>query len=446
MEISWLDRLKQLVEKKPLVILRFSDDEWDRLHESSRGVNEFTIARSHELLKEAKPSTPCLILGKSDNGEELYFGLISSRSAVTTLESRIKIKRGVKIQPRCRSELLRLIKDKFHARNLRDRMRKGGSIIILSPKLSSHIVERLASIRSNQGAMRAVAESLSYPKHYQGAVSLQDDALHTALKAFGLTSNDRALSIELVGGRETALSRVGIMEDSVIERDARYIPGYDFVKSDLTGRAVFERNNERLVVITANRRPLEHVFGVDLIYLNESRQNVVMLQYKMLEPSRTDEDDTDWIYRPDIKLDNEIRRMRKFAIDHATGPYEYRLNPAVFYLKFVKRDGSINNGGIIVPIDHFEKLRTDPACKGPRNGLRVSYQSLSGRYLRPSAFLDLVRSGYIGAHAETSAHLKKLVAEILNNNRALVAAIQQQIKTGNGGEEDFDVAKEMTSE
>jgi hypothetical protein len=28
----------------------------------------------------------------------------------------------------------------------------------------------------------------------------------------------------------------------------------------------------------------------------------------------------------------------KFAVAHPPGPHEYRLNPAVFFLKFVKRD------------------------------------------------------------------------------------------------------------
>jgi hypothetical protein len=31
-------------------------------------------------------------------------------------------------------------------------------------------------------------------------------------------------------------------------------------------------------------------------------------------------------------------------------------NPAVFYLKFVKRDGLIRNGGIIILIEHYESL------------------------------------------------------------------------------------------
>ena len=366
MENIWLNKLKQLVEKKPIVVLRFNHEEWDHLHESRLGVNEFTIARSHEYLKGAKPSTPCLILGKSENSEHLYLGLISYRNAVTTLESRIKIKRGVEIQPSSKSRLFHLIKDKQHAKNLKARLRDGGSVSTLSPKLSSYLIERLASIAANKGAMRSVAESLFSPKQFQGAPSFQEDALYTALKVFGLTSNDRALSLELVQGRETALARVNIREDYVVEHDARYIPGYDLVRSDLTGRAVFEKGNDRLEVFTANRRPLEHVFGVDLIYLNVSRQNVVMLQYKMLEPSKIGEDE-DWIYRPDEGLDREINRMKKFTADHAPGPYEYRLNQTVFYLKFVKRNTLISSGGIIIPIDHFERLRTDPSCKGPKN-------------------------------------------------------------------------------
>ncbi len=227
------------------------------------------------------------------------------------------------------------------------------------------------------------------------------------------------------------------MEDSAIEHDARRVPGYDLIESHLTGRAVFIKNDERLEIYTANRRDLEHVFGVDLIYLNATRQNVVMLQYKMLEPV-SDEGDTDWIYRPDKKLDVEIRRMRKFAVTHPPRPHEYRLNPTVFYLKFVKRDGAIRGGGIITPIDHFEQLRIDPACKGPRGGLRISYDGLAGRYMRQGAFLDLLRSGYIGAHAETTQHLKTLVDAVLSKNRAIVAAIHSGSSSGDGVAQDDD--------
>ena len=387
-----------------------------------RGVSRHLLG----LLDDVKVPTVCLIQGKSHDAEDLYFGQISSRGAVTTLESRIKVKRVVKIQPSSQSTLLNLVKEKLHASNLKKRLQDSRSVIALSPKLGSHLIDRLASIDANHGGMRAVAESLFAPKNFRGIAALQEDAVRSALMAFGLTPDSQAQSLELVAGRQTALAHVGIMEDSVIGHDARHIPGYELVQSDLTGRAVFESRNgtERLEVFTANRLSLEHCFGVDLIYLNTSRQNIVMLQYKMLEPLKV-EADTDWIYRPDAKLDDQIIQMKKFATDNQPGPTEYRLNPAVFYLKFVKRNAAIRNGGIVMPLDHFEKLRKDPTCLGPKKGLRVSYKSLSGRYLRQNAFFDLVRSGYIGAHAETTAHMKTLVDAVLTGNRAVVGAIQQ---------------------
>lgn len=423
----WLKTLTQLVGKHSVAIVRFEAKQWRQLQESQRGVNEFTIAPPHDAVDAVKIPTPCLIFGKDDFGddsEQLYFGLITSRSAVTTLHSRIKVRRAMRIRPDSEAQLLHLISDKPHSTNLQRRLQSQEPVLVLSPKLSGYLIEQLASIDANHGAMRAVAESLSAPKHFKGTAALQEDALRTALRAFGLPPGDKATTLELVEGRETALARIPIMEDSVVEHDARRIPGYDLVHSDLTGRAVFRRGNEQLEVYTANRRPLEHVFGVDLVYLNVTRQNIVMLQYKMLERTETGAI-ADWIYRPDAKLDDEIKRMRKFATSHPPGPYEYRLNPAVFYLKFVKRDGSINNGGIITPIDHFEQFRKDPACRGPKKGLRVSYTSLTGRYLREGAFLDLIRSGYIGAHADTTAHLKVIVDAVLEGNRAVVAAIQE---------------------
>jgi hypothetical protein len=438
MEKHWLSALKNLVEKKRLVILRFDEDEWERLRESRRGVSEFTAARPHALLADAKFPTVCLIQGHRVEGEELYFGLINSGGAVTTLESRIKVQQVVSIQPKSEADLLKLITKEPHQRNLKKALRQRSSVVTLSPKLSSYLLERLGSINSNRAAMRAVAESLSRPKSYRGVSALQEDAVHVALKAFGLGAEDRAVSLTLTPDSQTALSRVGIMEDSVIEHDARYISGFSLVDSDLTGRAFFQRGNERLEVITANRRPLEKVFGVDLIYWNASRQSIVMLQYKMLEPSRQDGEENDWIYRPDAKLTSQIALMRRFSAKQPARVYEYRLNPEVFYLKFVKRDGSLRNASIITPLDHFEILRNDPSCRGPKNALRVSYKSLAGRYLRENAFLDLVRSGYIGAHADTTEQLMVLVESVLSDDRAVVAAIQQHVENGSSVDEELD--------
>ena len=349
--------------------------------------------------------------------------LIGSRSRVSTFESRIRVTRAQRIQPSSKNGLIGLITASPYASALRRQLASDESVIVLSSELSAHVVRKLAEHETSQVAMRAVAESLAPPKRVRDMASLQEDAVQTALRAFGLSSNQYADHVELFRGRETALATMNVVEDSVVEHDARHIPGLDLVGSDVTGRAVFRNGAEMLEVYTANRRPLEKVFGVDLIYLNAIRQNIVMLQYKMLERNRHGGEE-DWIYRPDGNLESEIERMRMFQGEEHPGPYEYRLNGQVFYLRFVKRDGSLRNSGITMPIDHFERLRTDPACQGPQGGFRISFESLDGRYLRQNAFLDLVRSGYIGAYEETTEHLTLLVRGVVEGDRAVVAAIQ----------------------
>ena len=425
--MDWLATLKDYAERHPIAVLRFSVAEWLDLLDSKKGVNEFTITRRRSQVSTVKAPAPCLLIGQSASGEQVRFGLISSKSTVSTLDSRMKVSRSVQITPSSGAGLSALVTEPPHAGNLATRLQPGQDTILLSPKLSSHLIERLASIDGNQGGLRALTDSLLVPKKFNGIAAQQQDAVQTALAAFGLWAGDHATSVELVKGKPTALARVSFIEDSVVEHDARHVPGYSLIKSDVTGRALFVKGEDELEVYTANRRDLEHCFGVDLIYINLTKKSVVMLQYKMLEPAGKLNDQTDWIYRPDKQLDVEIARMKAFAADNRPGPDEYRLNAQVFYLKFVRRDAALAKGGIITPLDHFESIRADPSFKGLKGGLRLSYRALNGQYLRQTPFLDLVRCGYVGAHAGTTANLTVLINEILNGNKAVVAAIQRRV-------------------
>ena len=259
---DWLSILRARVQKKPLVILQFEGGEWLRLRESSHGTNEFTIARSHETVTEVHPPTACLLFGRNDQWSEAHFGIVSSRSGISTLESRIKVKCALRIHPSLQANLLQLVTEQPYAGNLQSRLASDGSVIVLSPELSAHLVERLAAIKTNRGPMRAVSAVLSDPD--LGMAAVQENAVKTALRAFGLSTDGQAIHLKLVEGQKTALERVHIVEDTVIEHDARHVPGYNLSGSDITGYAVFERGSEMLEVYTANRGPLEKVFGVDL--------------------------------------------------------------------------------------------------------------------------------------------------------------------------------------
>jgi hypothetical protein len=422
---AWYDALKAHVEKKPAVILRIAENDWESLQESRRGVGEFTTAFPHAAFAKLQAPTVCLLLAESEGEPHAYLGLIGARSAITTLQSRVKIKRAVAIEPASTDALVALLDNSAHQRAFEERLRLDQPLTVLSPKLSGHLIERLASVSANVGPMRTLAASLAVPRRFRSNDALQEDAIRMALKAFGLGPDDRASALDLTPRRATALARVPIIEDGAIEHDARKVPGFDLIGSDLTGRALFSRGRERLEIFTANRRQLERAFGVDLIYFNVTRRNLAMLQYKMLEPPKGNA--TDWTFTPDDQLDKELVRMRKFAKVNEPGPHEYRLNPAAFFLKFVKRDGALRQSGLIMPIDHYDGFVQSPAARGPRGSLRISYESLGGSYLREQPFLDLIRAGYIGSYADSTKQLMTLVKGVLGRGRAVVAAIQTSV-------------------
>ena len=424
---NWLTELITLVSNKPLTIFRFSEDKWESLRNSRRGTHEFTIARSYLSLENVRVPTACILIGQTyENKKEAYFGLLKSRSAVTTLESRLKIIAAQPISPSSEKALLNLVSDKALKSIFRTRIESDASVIRLSPTLSDHLVAKLAERTANRRAMRAVVAFLNVPTTYSGNNALQEDAVALALKTFGVSGGEAASFVDIIDDKETSLVRVNILEDAVIEHDARVVPGFKLSHSDLTGRAIFRKGSEVLEVITANKRPLEEVLGVDLIYLNAVKQNVVMVQYKMLEPGRKN-GGTDWLYRPDEQLHKEMERMKRFGRSHTPGLLEYRINPEVFYLRFVRRDAILGKSAVTMPIDHFRVLRGNPDCKGPRGAFRISYESLDGRYLRQEGFLDLIHSGYIGAYAQTTTDLSSIIRATLKNGRAVVAACQSSL-------------------
>jgi hypothetical protein len=181
-----------------------------------------------------------------------------------------------------------------------------------------------------------------------------------------------------------------------------------------------------LEVITANKRPLERLLGVDLIYFNRTQNSLVMVQYKMMEPAERhrrrviigsyayDElDEQEWLVRIDKQFGDELARMEAFDKDLApNGPY--RLNSGAFFIRLVKRYASINTASIVLSLGHLNQLIVEGNLNGKRGGLRISYRGLAGHYLRTEPFVELVRSGYIGTRGATTQHFQTLIDAALD--------------------------------
>lgn len=313
---QWIEVLRQQVEKKSIVLLRLSENEFATLLESKRGITEFTMAKRHGVL--AKASLPCLLLifairpdgylSRSHSRHVAYAAVLASKSAVTSLDTRIKVKRSVLLHVKSAQEL------------------------------------------------------------------------------------------------------------------ARSVHG-----SHVTGKAVFRKGEQTLEVYTANRRNLEEAFGVDLVYVNRFHSNVVMVQYKMLEPNRGDGEPTDWIYHEDNHIGKQIRTMNMFA--SATQEMEeYRLNSDPFYFKFVRRQGPSGRTNVLLPLSHFKSLLEESDFRTRSGAVKVNSNALKGRYLRQAAFFSLIQCGYIGSDIETSRHLRALVEDAVDGGKALVWAVQRKTR------------------
>ncbi|MFK5949713.1 MAG: hypothetical protein QM500_13200 [Methylococcales bacterium] len=417
-DLDWKEELHAIAEKRGVSLIRFSQNEWSQLRQSRQGGQEFTIARAHEVFDGIKSRSLCLVLGDEEHQRfQLFIGVLSTKQAITTLDTRIKVRRLQAIVPEIESEFVNATGISSPA----DRSRT--SVTRLTKKSGSAALLALSNYQVNEAALHLVLDAVRDVDPRAKNRSLQLDAVQTVLRIFDVEVNADAAYLEVTPEMDTALDGTNIQEANVILHDSRTVPGFLLESSDVTGRAIFVRGEEKLEVITANALPLEEVFGVDLIYLNCISKNIVMVQYKMLDKVSIS-GETRWQHRVTPQLTDEIARMNSFKADVFPGCEGYRLNSDPFYFKFVKRQRSEGTRGMVLPLEHFEELLASPLARGPNNGLRLDYEALSGQYLRQTAFIELVRSGYIGSKPNVSEAFERLIKYITGNGKSAVVVIR----------------------
>jgi hypothetical protein len=371
------------------------------------------------VANETHSKSPALI---AVSGEEmsLRVALANSVQPTATFDSRVAFDECRAVQPGSITEFLKSIQEPGLQKGVRNLAASGTPLQAISSKLGARMLLGLGDISQNQLALDRIIARLDQPRRFNNARALQQDALNLALRAFGV--NEGANEVFIDG--DTALGRVRLQEDAVIAHDARSAPGWLLDHSDLTGRAIFRKDGAELEVLTANRLPLEELFGVDLIYVNGKRGSIVLVQYKMMNAYRRPAlPSPEWLVPIDKQFLDELDRMARFDQDLSDGR-PYRFNNGPFFFKLVKRDAAANSAGILLSKSHLDQLLTDGDLRGPRDGLRISFQALDGHYLQGEAFVELVRSGYIGSRGATTEHLQTLIEAALVGGRAVVAAIE----------------------
>jgi len=426
----------EILIQNDITLLRCNALEWKNLQESRHRGVRFSLTFPHGLAKNAKRNSVVLISvsGDAELPEQLKIGLVKSVQAVATFTSRVLIDLVADLDEQALENLVAKVTDSSLKSSVSRFIANFEQFEKISDKLGRRLIELLLENPQNAASLRQIIWQLDLPKRNVNARALQIDALRLALKAFGATDT---LAVERkLYSSETALAGVHLHEDAVIEHDAREIDDWTLEQSKATGWARFIKGSGRdvLEVFTANKRPLEELFGVDLIYLNKNRESLVMVQYKMLEGARTvvrqedaEFEEKEWSVHVDEQFKSELVRMTKFDKD-ADSNSDYRLNPTSFFFKLVKRDAETKSAGIILSREHLQFLIDSGTLDGPKGGLKIGFRQLNGHYIRSSGFVELIRSGYIGSRGATTKHLKQLVDLTLSEGRAAVGVVQAVLK------------------
>lgn len=227
-------------------------------------------------------------------------------------------------------------------------------------------------------------------------------------------------------------------EDDIIAHDLHTVPGWDRIESSITGIAEFtNEQGKSLIIINANRKPLENALGVDLIYFHRTFEAFTFVQYKMMSQSTSQ---FDLYYNPRSKQDfEELLRMRRLwhgikKTNVGDPAQDYRLGLCPIFFKLCKRlvldqdDGGISAGAYI-PLDQWQKLLISPITKGPRGGRRIGYFNLNDRYLRTGAFVELVQLGLVGTKSPDTRFVGDIVHMLVAEGHSVLYAIEQQLRS-----------------
>lgn len=260
----------------------------------------------------------------------------------------------------------------------------------------------------------------------------RDDSFRLALQMANFDLNSGLVEGKVNGKVPSFLegiSNIHLSEDEMINHDFSTFENWNKCKSDIVGMAYFEKGNEKLFIWNINRKPLESVLGVDLIYFAEEYNSFVMVQYK-----RMARENDKWVYRANDKAyKRELQNMRAFEklsfseeIDNKD-PRQFRLNNCPFYFKLCKSTIERKNyssviPGMYIPFNYWEIITShDAFVKGERGGTAIGYHNAE-RWLTKDDFTNLVQKGWIGSNQLKSSAITRLIEASIKGERVVTLA------------------------
>jgi hypothetical protein len=206
-------------------------------------------------------------------------------------------------------------------------------------------------------------------------------------------------------------------EDSMIRHDWANVIGWDAPKDTFFDARTFTSPGGRnqLTVLYANREELEHTTGADLVYIDETHNALVLLQYKRLKDTAPGGGPG---YRPDEQLEKELMRMRSVRErfqdqPRGLGSEAFRLHADPCYIKLCEPVVDLDLGtapvpGMVIPLGLFDALHEELRGSGPKGGTCFSKKNVR-RSIGSTTLIEMVKAGWLGTNA--SGHVIEALSD-----------------------------------
>jgi hypothetical protein len=204
--------------------------------------------------------------------------------------------------------------------------------------------------------------------------------------------------------------------------------------------AVLRGNNYELVVFNVNKKPMEVVLGVDLIYWDTVLNTFTLVQYKRLDPEVVAAGHTEWLYKSESELRKQLALMTTPSEDLSTAANWRMASP--YWFKFVRRDAAQGESakllrGMYVSADYLRLALDDGFLKsGPRGGFRLGYGNT--KYISRASFVELVRVGLIGTRSIMSSDMSAVIGDLTKDGRSAIVAMKRRWGSPEDDDQDTD--------
>lgn len=283
---------------------------------------------------------------------------------------------------------------------------------------------------------RTMLHRLSETSERELRLNEQRDGVGLALDIGGLDRPAvlKSMDIEHAASAQSVLDLLDdltIHERSLLEHD-RHVFEYLLGQQPLNAVTFDDGKGRSVRVVVVDQTDLETVLGIDLVIYNCCYDSYLLLQYKRM---RNEADGWSYPVSPSSDLLGQLRQMQEFKLAATRQPdaaplslWSYRLNPEPFFFKFCEqfrpksRDESLIPG-ITMPAEHLTEFLGLPEAQGKRGGTAVGYHNCP-RYLNNTEFIQLAKSGWIGAGAQYAELLRAvLIANQQGGRQAMLAVI-----------------------